>query len=1419
MKKLFGLCFILNGWIAFSQPVSLDKFNFDYFTVRNKNHSPEFSKLIPAQFLNHPEIGIMPFDAPPGSNCIELIDRRDANSRYFVRENTMGSEFFQQVASGPINYKDINGVWREINYRLSKKGDKLFVANHQPHPVSIDLERKIISLQNSKFKIISNFPELIWQEDNGIEHSLGTPDLKDFTAGDDGVRINNFYSGVDLVLTVRQGEVETNFVLNKRLPYISGNIILRQQIVLPENLFFSLEKSEGHNYQELYITDKGKVHNFIVEEGFAFDSGTLPKPLKLKSNVTEDKFLEFYIPVSWLSNPATHYPILIDPKIRTQNTIPLTGLSGTKFSPVCWTNGCDYPMNVNTPPGATVTKIYHSFEFYATGLCFAEDGGYSIDFLTCHAPANAPGVFTNPVQISNAYFTADTVLISEFNSCIPPPQCAPQNFNFILHFYRCNNDPDLNCAGNCIRATKPWTMFIEGYTLQLSYITPTQQLCDGANSQLVVTPQYGVTPYSYLWSPGGSTNDTIIVSPNVTTTYSVTVTDICGTTTTGSTLVNVIANNNPGFNIIPNPVCINSSVTLNGNGAGSANDYDWTINGSNVPGGILNDIQSPVISYSLPGNYDVILSYANGVCSFNDTIPITVSAVSIVSVSLSAQPSIAVCLGDTVTFKANPINGGLSPTYEWLVDGINVQNGPSDSLVTNALVNGSLVQVILHSSSSCAATLTDTASFLVNLNTGVSPGVTITPDTALCPGSPLTLNAISINGGASPAYQWFANGIPVAGATSSSYSFFISPPDTIISVQLNSSLGCLTSVVANDFTTINILQNLVTAVVINANPPGIVCAGDSIHYSTLAQNGGINPSYQWFVNGILTSNTDSVFSIMPSNNDSIGVQLTSSISCVLNSTGSDYKIAIVSPSLSPSVSLSVSPGTNVCQGDTLIFTASAKNAGSFPLYSWSVNGNSVNVNDSIFSTSTLNNNDNVRIILNSSLACASTTSDTDNVIITVLRNNFPSLTISSVRNVNCEGDSLQFFASAINGGLTPSFQWFVNGIATGINNDTVVIGMLTNGDTIRSVMTSSMGCAFPSNATLDYYVSDIQPKVNPQINISVLPADTVCVGQEVNVKANILNGGNSPVIRWFVNSIQIPEKSLTLTSTAFRQGDMIVAEMISNANCLIKPGDTSNFVRIVYYQPVNVYLTSGIPDCPGSPATINAHVSGGNGGPYHIIWSNGSIDNDSIIISPDRNTTIFIQAEDNCTIQPATFSFTVPVLSSPIADFAYVNPSPGSFQNNIQFINLSKHADSWLWIFPETNTTSTELNPLHQFTQQGIYDVMLATRSNDGCVDTVIYKVSVQEEIAVFYPNSFSPNGDGKNDSFQPLGASLEDYEMTIWDRWGELIYYGSSKSAWNGMIRNTSSPAQEGVYIFRIDLKEAKFVDKVVTGRVTLVR
>ena len=1415
MKWIACLCFFLSSVIAYPQLHRLSNLNLDHFTSREKKSSAAFEKFTPVDYKNHPDLGIMPYNGPACENCFELVDHRNAFSRYFIEANSNGKTFYQQTAYSPINYLDGNGRWREINYRLRKKSATLFEANDQPTAISIELNSQTVSLRQIKYTLESRSPLLYWRNTQGEDHLLGLPDFSNYEAGDDGIKIKNVYPGIDLIYAVQTGELETFFVINDPLPYASGELILKQQFNLPAALSFQSENKNHWNKNDIYISDNANIPCFKIEKGYALENNNSSELFSLRSRITEKDILEFSIPSEWLSSPSRHYPIIIDPVVVSLDSLPIASFMGTRYSPVCWTNSCDYFLTVPTPPNSTITQIRQSFEYYATGPCFADDGGYSIDFLTCHAPAAAPGVYTNTFHFTNTTTSTDTVSIPEFIPCFPSPQCAPQNLNFVLHFYRCNNDPDTSCTSNCILATKPWIMEIRGKTLELSYINSATQICEGDSAQLVVTPQYGVPPYTYSWSPVFSTTDSLFVSPLVNTLYTATVTDACGNTASDTTTVNVISNNNPGFSVTPNPVCVNSSVTLTGNGVSPAPDYDWYVSGSNAAGGVINDNQLCIVNYTLPGTFDIILSF--GSCAFKDTMQLIVTPQQAAAVLITAQTSLAICTGDTLTFHASPTNGGVAPLYDWLIDGTLIQSGTIDSLVTSALNNGSLVQAILHSNSTCVSNSVDTASLFVAIVSALVPQVSISPDTIVCSGSPVTLSTNSTNCGTTPTYQWLANGIPVAGATSSTYTFNVTPPDTVISVLVNSSLSCVTLPFAGDTTIVNTYQNIIPSVMLTANPVGIVCSGDSIVYSAHTSNGGITPQFQWFVNGLVSANTDSTFSVFPANNDSISVQLTTSISCAAVPTGNTYSLASVTPAVSPVVTLSAAPSSTVCLGDSITITAHAVNSGN-PAYSWTVNGISSGSNDSILTLTTVNNNDLIEVVVNSSLSCAPIPSDTDNVTVTVLNNVSPAVSISVVGNPICEGELIQFIASSTNAGSNPAIQWGINGVSTGLNNDTIVLNTLNNGDTLQVSITSSINCVASTAPVLATYIASLQQRLMPDIIITSQPSDSLCQGQEVFLQANIKNGGPSPNIQWYVNGILSPVTTTFFIEDSLGNGDIVVANLVSNERCLIQSGDTSNFIRILYRQPLQVNITSGLLGCAGIPTIVTAHPFGGNWGPYHISWNNGSTDTTSIEILPDRNTEVIVKVEDNCSLWPAYDTLKVPILKSPVADFSYFNPYEGAFLNTIQFINTSIDADSWIWYFPDSNTTSTDLNPKHIFPGKGTYEIKLYTLSNSGCFDSILYSINVFEETAVFYPNSFTPNADGNNDYFKPLGASLENYEMTIWNRWGEMIYKGDNKSAWDGTVKNSSSQAPEGVYVFRVDMK-IDDSEKVVTGRVTLIR
>jgi gliding motility-associated-like protein len=121
-------------------------------------------------------------------------------------------------------------------------------------------------------------------------------------------------------------------------------------------------------------------------------------------------------------------------------------------------------------------------------------------------------------------------------------------------------------------------------------------------------------------------------------------------------------------------------------------------------------------------------------------------------------------------------------------------------------------------------------------------------------------------------------------------------------------------------------------------------------------------------------------------------------------------------------------------------------------------------------------------------------------------------------------------------------------------------------------------------------------------------------------------------------------------------------------------------------------------------------------------------------------------------------------------------------------------------------------------------------------LDSIGYSFTMNEEVvAVFVditksiasdgdfaniPTGFTPNGDLLNDVFRPLGSAVYamDYEMTVWNRWGEEVFRSTSpQQGWDGNYKGVQ--ALTGVYAYVIKYKDPEGENKVYSGNVTLTR
>jgi gliding motility-associated-like protein len=100
--------------------------------------------------------------------------------------------------------------------------------------------------------------------------------------------------------------------------------------------------------------------------------------------------------------------------------------------------------------------------------------------------------------------------------------------------------------------------------------------------------------------------------------------------------------------------------------------------------------------------------------------------------------------------------------------------------------------------------------------------------------------------------------------------------------------------------------------------------------------------------------------------------------------------------------------------------------------------------------------------------------------------------------------------------------------------------------------------------------------------------------------------------------------------------------------------------------------------------------------------------------------------------------------------------------------------------------------------------------------------VEDKQPLTIFFPNAFTPDNDGLNDAFGPLGIDLEnyDYKMYIFDRWGEMIFESDDVNKfWNGKPDGSNIIAPIGVYTWLAYLTDIYGEEYKYMGRVTLIR
>ncbi len=133
-----------------------------------------------------------------------------------------------------------------------------------------------------------------------------------------------------------------------------------------------------------------------------------------------------------------------------------------------------------------------------------------------------------------------------------------------------------------------------------------------------------------------------------------------------------------------------------------------------------------------------------------------------------------------------------------------------------------------------------------------------------------------------------------------------------------------------------------------------------------------------------------------------------------------------------------------------------------------------------------------------------------------------------------------------------------------------------------------------------------------------------------------------------------------------------------------------------------------------------------------------------------------------------------------------------------------------------SETTSPEYTRV--FFESGYHTAWQYVINDYGCTDSSYVTVYVSPYATMYVPNAFTPDGDGINDIFLPIGLDVSEYTLLIYDRWGQEIFVtNDTRQGWDGTRNGKLCPVD--TYVYLILYHDHQHIQREVRGHFTLVR
>jgi len=422
----------------------------------------------------------------------------------------------------------------------------------------------------------------------------------------------------------------------------------------------------------------------------------------------------------------------------------------------------------------------------------------------------------------------------------------------------------------------------------------------------------------------------------------------------------------------------------------------------------------------------------------------------------------------------------------------------------------------------------------------------------------------------------------------------------------------------------------------------------------------------------------------------------------------------------------------------------------------------------------------------------------DQITVTIPVYDPVAIEVSPLTLIDCLGNGNISVTDVSGGDGDYDYAWTYEGAAYG---NTSTVNVPAANPTVWYVATVTDGCGTTATDSVEVGTVPLDPIV-----IEAPDRTVICLGDTTTLEVLNVTGGNGVYTYAWTNGQQ---QTISLTTSVDVPVPNDAVYTITVEDQCGYSGSAQVNTLIPHPEPFTLRLNNDTVLCAGDSLTLWAQVAGGSGY-YTVQWEGLDHNDPQLAVSPPVNAQYRVYVLDECG-EALTDEVNVGVELA-VADIRETNRGQDDWL--FEAATWPTFCRSYRWDMGD-GTTSREPIVTHSYLDLEEHWVKLQVVTYTGCTadDSLLIRPPGQ----LFFPNAFTPDGDGLNETFGPATRYIEKFEMSIFDRWGQLVYSTTDiNKPWDGKAKN--GHMVQGVYVYRYKAEGHLFPSSEGMGHVTLL-